>query len=122
MRLLRIVEIAEILGVSKQRTHQLADEERFPDPVERDGRGRLWNRRQVEAWAILGAAAGRAREQAGTRAAFPRSLDRCPKIAARCHARVVVEASSRRRIGATPALCSPMPRMCAPHGGPSEAG
>ena len=46
-KLLRLVEIAEILGVSKQRAHQLADEDDFRDLVEQDGRGRLWNRRQV---------------------------------------------------------------------------
>jgi predicted DNA-binding transcriptional regulator AlpA len=47
----RIVEIAEILGVSKQRAHQIADEPGFPAPIERDGRGRLWSRREVERWA-----------------------------------------------------------------------
>jgi len=29
----RIIEIAELLGVSKQRVHQIADEEGFPAPV-----------------------------------------------------------------------------------------
>jgi hypothetical protein len=43
MRTLRLVEIAELLGVSKQRAHQLADEPGFPAPIERDGRGRLWS-------------------------------------------------------------------------------
>jgi len=47
----RLVEIAELLCVSKQRDHQIADEPGFPAPAERDGRGRLWNRRRVEAWA-----------------------------------------------------------------------
>jgi hypothetical protein len=42
---LRLVEIAELLGVSKQRAHQIADETAFPAPVAEDGRGRLWNRR-----------------------------------------------------------------------------
>ena len=31
--------------------HQIADEPGFPAPVERDGRGRLWSRREVQAWA-----------------------------------------------------------------------
>ena len=48
---IRLVEIAERLGVSKQRTHQLADEPGFPAPVERDGRGRLWDRREIQSWA-----------------------------------------------------------------------
>ena len=34
-----LVEMAELLGVSKQRAHQLADERGFPAPISRDGRG-----------------------------------------------------------------------------------
>jgi hypothetical protein len=45
----RLVEIAELLGVTKQRAHQIADEPGFPAPAERDGRGRLWDRREVAA-------------------------------------------------------------------------
>jgi predicted DNA-binding transcriptional regulator AlpA len=51
MRTVRLIEIAELLGVTKQRAHQLADESGFPTPVERDRRGRLWSRREVKAWA-----------------------------------------------------------------------
>jgi predicted DNA-binding transcriptional regulator AlpA len=47
----RIVEIAELLGVSKQRAHQIAEERGFPDPTGRDGRGRLWDRSEVVTWA-----------------------------------------------------------------------
>ena len=47
----RIVEIAELLGVSKQRAHQIADESGFPAPVAEDGRGRQWDQREVTAWA-----------------------------------------------------------------------
>lgn len=50
-RTVRLVEIAELLGVSKQRAHQIADEPGFPAPIERDGRGRLWIRREVKTWA-----------------------------------------------------------------------
>jgi predicted DNA-binding transcriptional regulator AlpA len=48
---IRLVEIAELLDVSKQRAHQLADENGFPAPVTEDGRGRVWDRREVQAWA-----------------------------------------------------------------------
>jgi hypothetical protein len=48
---LRLVEIAELLGVSKQRANQIADESDFPAPVAEDGRGQLWNRRDVAMWA-----------------------------------------------------------------------
>ena len=47
----RIIEIAELLGVTKQRAHQVADENGFPAPVAEDLRGRLWDRREVTAWA-----------------------------------------------------------------------
>ena len=47
----RIIEIAELLGVSKQRAHQIADAPGFPVPVAEDARGRLWDRREVKAWA-----------------------------------------------------------------------
>ncbi len=46
-----MIEIAELLGVSKQRAHQIADSPGFPAPVAEDTRGRLWNRRDVAAWA-----------------------------------------------------------------------
>jgi hypothetical protein len=42
----RAVEIAELLGVSKQRAHQIADESGFPPPLSEDARGRLWDRRE----------------------------------------------------------------------------
>jgi hypothetical protein len=48
---MRLVDIAELLGVTKQRAHQIAEEKGFPAPLERDGRGRLWARRDVQAWA-----------------------------------------------------------------------
>ena len=48
---LAIIEIAERLGVTKQRAHQLAAKPGFPAPVERDGRGRLWDRREIQSWA-----------------------------------------------------------------------
>lgn len=48
---IRLVEIAELLGVTKQRAHQIAEEDDFPVPVAEDGRGRLWSRREVQAWA-----------------------------------------------------------------------
>ena len=48
---IRLVEIADRLGVTKQRAHQLADGPGFPAPVGRDGRGRLWDRREIQSWA-----------------------------------------------------------------------
>ena len=47
----RLVEIAELLGVTKQRAHQIAEEKGFPAPLAEDARGRLWDRRDVSAWA-----------------------------------------------------------------------
>jgi predicted DNA-binding transcriptional regulator AlpA len=51
VRTVRLVEIADLLGVSKQRAHHVAEEKDFPAPVTEDGRGRLWDRREVERWA-----------------------------------------------------------------------
>ena len=48
-RTVRIIEIADLLGMSKQRVHQIADGEGFPAPVAEDGQGRLWDRREVTA-------------------------------------------------------------------------
>jgi predicted DNA-binding transcriptional regulator AlpA len=47
----RIVEIAELLGVSHQRASKIADKSEFPAPVGREGQSRLWDRREVAAWA-----------------------------------------------------------------------
>jgi hypothetical protein len=48
--LLRIVGIAEFLGVSKQRAHQLAAARSFPKPERRPRSGRLWEPRVIERW------------------------------------------------------------------------
>jgi hypothetical protein len=37
----------ELLGVTKQRAHPAGHAPGFPAPVERDGRARLWSRREV---------------------------------------------------------------------------
>ena len=47
----RIIEIAEILGVSHQRASKIVAERGFPKSVGREGQSRLWNRREVTAWA-----------------------------------------------------------------------
>jgi predicted DNA-binding transcriptional regulator AlpA len=50
-KLLRVVEIAEILGVSKQRADQLRREPDFPAPVDSWARGDLWATADVRQWA-----------------------------------------------------------------------
>jgi len=50
-RTVRLVEIAELLGVTKQRAHQIAEEKGFPKPLGEDARGRMWSRYEVQAWA-----------------------------------------------------------------------
>jgi hypothetical protein len=37
--------------VSKQRAHQIAEENGFPAPLFEDVRGRVWSRHEVQAWA-----------------------------------------------------------------------
>ena len=48
---IRIGEIAELLGVTKQPAHQIAEEKGFPAPLAEDARGRAWSQHAVQAWA-----------------------------------------------------------------------
>jgi predicted DNA-binding transcriptional regulator AlpA len=50
-RTLRLVQIAELFGVTKQRAYQIATEDSFPAPVGEDARGRVWSRNEVQTWA-----------------------------------------------------------------------
>src|SRR5512132_2199259 len=50
-KLLRVVEIAELLGVSKQRADQRRREPDFPAPGDRWARGDLWAAADVRRWA-----------------------------------------------------------------------
>ena len=47
----RVIEIAKLLSVTKQRAHQIADDDGFPAPIRRVGQSRLWDQREVTAWA-----------------------------------------------------------------------
>jgi predicted DNA-binding transcriptional regulator AlpA len=45
-------EIAELLGITRQRVGQLArTDESFPSPVAEVAAGRIWEREDVERWA-----------------------------------------------------------------------
>lgn len=46
----RQAEIAELLGVTRQRVNKLVDERGFPRPIQREPH-RLWDQREVAAWA-----------------------------------------------------------------------
>jgi predicted DNA-binding transcriptional regulator AlpA len=48
---IRLIEIAEILGVTHQRTSVIVRQPAFPAPVGREGQSRVWDRRKVTAWA-----------------------------------------------------------------------
>jgi predicted DNA-binding transcriptional regulator AlpA len=43
-------EIAEMLGVSRQRVHQLSRREDFPAPVAVLSAGSIWEREAVDVW------------------------------------------------------------------------
>jgi hypothetical protein len=45
------VDIAQILGVSKERANQLSTETPVPRPAATSSRGRLWRRSDVKRWA-----------------------------------------------------------------------
>ena len=49
--LVGVHEIADLLGLSKQRVHQLAWEDSFPEPVAELRMGRVWNLGAVRRWA-----------------------------------------------------------------------
>lgn len=44
-------EVAEMLGVTKRTATRYVDREDFPQPLGRISTGRVWLRRDVEAWA-----------------------------------------------------------------------
>lgn len=46
-----ITEIAELLGVTRQRAHQLAGSHGFPEPIARLAQGPVWEAAKVETWA-----------------------------------------------------------------------
>jgi predicted DNA-binding transcriptional regulator AlpA len=50
-QVLRLFEIAEILRMTKQRAHQIAEEKGFPAPLAENARGRVWSRYEVQKWA-----------------------------------------------------------------------
>lgn len=51
--LVGVTEIAELLGVSRQRADQLTAAAGFPEPEATISAGRIWNREDIEAWARL---------------------------------------------------------------------
>ena len=50
LRLVGIYEIAQMLGVTRQRAHALADRDDFPRPALRLHMGRVWRTAEVERW------------------------------------------------------------------------
>lgn len=46
-----VAEIAELLGVTRQRVHQLAKTPGFPKPLAELSAGAIWDRAEVENWA-----------------------------------------------------------------------
>jgi predicted DNA-binding transcriptional regulator AlpA len=53
-QLVSMVDIARLLGVTKQRVTQITEDPSlgFPAPAERRGKRRLWRRSEVETWAV----------------------------------------------------------------------
>jgi hypothetical protein len=51
---IRLVEIADILGVTHLRTFVIVRQSGFPAPVGREGQSRVWDRREVVTWARKG--------------------------------------------------------------------
>lgn len=51
VELMGTIEIAKILGITKQRVNQLALTDDFPKPLAKLSAGRIWDRADVEKWA-----------------------------------------------------------------------
>jgi prophage regulatory protein len=51
MRLAGRTELAEMLGISRQRARLLTERSDFPEPVARMRRGPIWRIEDLEAWA-----------------------------------------------------------------------
>lgn len=51
MQLLGAAEVALLLGVSRQRVHQLVSAPGFPPPLERLASGAIWRTADIAAWA-----------------------------------------------------------------------
>lgn len=52
MNLLNVTGVGHLLGVSKQRAHQLTNDAGFPKPVDpRPEAPRVWRQESVEKWA-----------------------------------------------------------------------
>ena len=49
--LVGLKEIADMLGVTSARSHQLAASDGFPAPLGEISAGRIWRREDIEAWA-----------------------------------------------------------------------
>ena len=45
-------EIAELLGISRQRTQQIVTKAGFPAPVAELAMGKVWDAADVRAWAV----------------------------------------------------------------------
>jgi len=48
-----LTEVARLLGVSRQRAHQLAQAEGFPAPTVQLASGPVWETKDVEEWARM---------------------------------------------------------------------
>lgn len=46
-----LTEVAELLGISRQRAHVLCKRDGFPEPTARLAAGLIWERADVEKWA-----------------------------------------------------------------------
>jgi len=50
VRLAGIAEIADLLGVSRQRVTQLTKQDTFPEPLQRLRMGPVWKLSDIQAW------------------------------------------------------------------------
>ncbi|WP_239393631.1 serine/threonine-protein kinase [Frankia sp. CiP3] len=77
-----VTEVAEILGVSRQRISKLRDRADFPDPIAEIAQGPIWNLDEIDAWggSSLRSSSGRPRADTAARTLGGRFVLEEPRI------------------------------------------
>lgn len=82
MRMGGVTEVADILGVSRQRVAKLRERNDFPDPIAEIAQGPIWDLDQIQAWRHSGLrlSSGRPRSEAAARTLGERFVLEEPRI------------------------------------------
>lgn len=79
--LLGATDVARILGVSRQRVHQLLDDGDLPTAVTDSARGMLWDRRSIVRWALASGRVPEGPPEAELSIAYEEAVSANPAVA-----------------------------------------